>query len=300
MKLVIFHDTDEQKTAARLLTAVTDHEHGGGLDDAALFEFGPDWEHKPAPFTAKFAGITHLLLFKQQKKPEWFPFLAGFARGKGCPIVYYGVPGMKKPAYVPDIVICRDEAELVRYLKRELATFGEKETLEKARNALFETGIPVTPDSFANCVREGNAEAVKLFLAARISADEKDKNGVPMLCVAARAGQAALISLLLDAGAAVNGTSADRGNTALIDAALGKHTAIIERLLASGADVNAKSKDGQSALIIAVGLTDTATVELLLKAGADPDAPDSLGATARKYAQLFRNPAMLALFEQLT
>jgi hypothetical protein len=298
MKLVIFHDTDEQKTAARLFNAVTSREHGAGLDDAALFEFAPDWERNPAPFSAKLAGITHLLLFKQKKKPKWFSFLAGFARGKGCPIVYYGVPGMKKPAYVPDIVVCRDEVELIRYLQREFAAFGEKETVEKARKTLFDTGIPVTPDSFANCVREGNIEAVKLFLEARISAGEKDKNGVPMLCVAARAGQEKLIPLLLDAGAAVNSTSADRGNTALIDAALGKHTTIIERLIAAGADVNAKSKDGQSALIIAVGLTDTATSSLLLNAGADPDTPDLLGVTARKYAQLFHNPKILELFEQ--
>jgi ankyrin repeat protein len=68
-------------------------------------------------------------------------------------------------------------------------------------------------------------------------------------------------------------------------------------LIAAGADINLKSRDGQSALIIAVGLNDEESVEILLKAGADADEPDSLGASARTYAGLFKDPAILALFK---
>jgi ankyrin repeat protein len=38
-------------------------------------------------------------------------------------------------------------------------------------------------------------------------------------------------------------------------------------------------------------------VELLLKAGANVDEPDSLGASARKYAALFNRPGVVKLFQ---
>jgi ankyrin repeat protein len=81
---------------------------------------------------------------------------------------------------------------------------------------------------------------------------------------------------------------------------LGKYAAahIVQGLINAGADVNAKSKDGQSAIIISVSLGDVATVELLLKAGANANEPDALGATARKYATLFHQNEILALFEK--
>jgi ankyrin repeat protein len=102
---------------------------------------------------------------------------------------------------------------------------------------------------------------------------------------------------LLKAGASVNLQAEDRGTTALIDSTAGKYMDIMDLLLEAGADVNLKSKDGQSALIIAVGLNDEASTERLLKAGANADEPDSLGASARKYALLFNKPAMVELFK---
>jgi hypothetical protein len=249
------------------------------------------------PIGAQLAGATHLLT-SWDKLPMWFPFVAGFARGRSCPLVYVGPPLECKPGYVPDIVICNDDAELVRYFKSEIKASSERETFDKARTTLLDMGIPFTPESFANCVREGNPEAVRLFLDAHFSPNETDKNGVPALCIAARAGKYDVITMLLVAKADVNQKSADRGNTALVDAALGKHTNIAADLIASGADVNARSKDGQSALIISVGLSDAATVELLLKAGARADDPDMLGATARKYAALFHKDEIIALFDK--
>jgi ankyrin repeat protein len=120
---------------------------------------------------------------------------------------------------------------------------------------------------------------------------------VPLLCLAVRAGDRDMSGLLLKAGASVNLLAGDRGGSALIDAALGKHAGILMDLLAVGANTNVKSKDGQSALIIAVGLNDEPTVELLLKAGANVDEPDSLGASARKYAALFNKPGIVNLFK---
>jgi len=46
-----------------------------------------------------------------------------------------------------------------------------------------------------------------------------------------------------------------------------------------------------------VGRNDEVMARLLLDSGADPEAKDKLGFTARKYAELFHNSSMLALFE---
>jgi len=70
-------------------------------------------------------------------------------------------------------------------------------------------------------------------------------------------------------------------------------------LIEAGAALDIQSKDGQTALIVAVGTGDTVTIEALLKAGANPDISDNLGLSARKYAALFRNNSLIALFDNL-
>jgi ankyrin repeat protein len=160
--------------------------------------------------------------------------------------------------------------------------------------------IPFSEESLENCISERKVQAVSHFIDAGFSPNTQDKFGVPLLNLAARAGDRDIVKLLLNAGASVNFQAADRDTTALIDSTAGKYSDIMELLLEAGADVNLKSKDGQSALIIAVGLNDEVSVELLLKAGANPDEPDSLGASARKYAMLFNKPAMTALFKTYT
>jgi ankyrin repeat protein len=68
-------------------------------------------------------------------------------------------------------------------------------------------------------------------------------------------------------------------------------------LIKAGTNLDVKDKNGQTALIVAAGASMEKMVELLLKAGANPDIPDSLGVSARKYATLFKNKDILALFK---
>jgi uncharacterized protein len=95
----------------------------------------------------------------------------------------------------------------------------------------------------------------------------------------------------------VNQIAEDRGSNALFDSALIRNREIVKALIEAGADVNIQSKDGQTALIVVVGAGDEDIVELLVKAGADSDIKDALGVSARKYATIFGNKNMLAMFD---
>jgi ankyrin repeat protein len=50
--------------------------------------------------------------------------------------------------------------------------------------------------------------------------------------------------------------------------------------------------------VLAVGKNNSAMAGVLLEAGANPDLADKLGFTARKYAKLFHDPTMSALFDR--
>jgi ankyrin repeat protein len=171
---------------------------------------------------------------------------------------------------------------------------------EAARQAVLDAGFPVTAKWLCNAVSEGNMDAVRLYFDAGFSADTVDGNDVPLICLAARKGSLDMCRFLVENGADVDKTCRDRGASAMVDAALGKFTDIISFLIEQGADANVRSKDGQSALIIAVTQPDIPAVEILLKAGANPDSPDNLGASARKYAALFHNERIIALFDTYT
>ena len=158
-------------------------------------------------------------------------------------------------------------------------------------------GISVTNDAFVQCVAEDKTEEVSLFLTAGFSPDTKDKKGVPLICVAARNGKLNTLKLLLKAGAQVNLIAEDRGSSALLDSAIERNKEMVKILIEAKADLNVQSKDGQTALVVVVGAGDDEISEMLIKAGADPDIKDALGVSARKYATIFGNSKMLAMFD---
>jgi len=234
--------------------------------------------------------------------PGWIDFLAGFYCGSHTPIFVFGDKEVKN---IPDVfAFCFKffftEEQLFEYLTSEYETYKKKEAAEEtnhARQALLDKGIPTTNESLAQCVSEDKAEEVSLFFAAGFSPDTKDKKGIPLVCIAARNGHLNTLNLLLRSGAQVNLIAEDRGSNALFDAALIRNKDIVKILIEAGADVNIQSKDGQTALIVVVGAGDEGIVEILVKAGADLDIKDALGVSARKYATIFNNKNMLAMFD---
>jgi hypothetical protein len=295
VKILFLHDGEGKEIAANLFKLLEKYQIEGEI----LFpEEGG--ESSGASLEKSLRSATHVLaVFSGAGGPglSAFVFAAGFARGARLPFLLYDEAAPSPwPWFAKTLVRFGSEADFAAYLDRAAEEWPREHAAQQARETLLEWGIPVTAASLERCIEEKNLEAVELFLWAGFSPDTVNKVGVPLICLAARAGDREITALLLRSGASVNLAAGDRGGAALIDAALGKHTDMAGDLLKAGADPNARSKDGQSALIIAVGLNDEPTVELLLKSGANVDDPDSLGVSARKYAALFNRPGMVKLF----
>jgi hypothetical protein len=294
MKITVLYGEDGKQNAADALKQLKKY-----APDARKLLLGSEWTRFKGKIAEGFGSAARLVLVFSPSVTEssWFPFLLGFSLGSGIPILAYGADAVP-PAFADRIIPLKGDAEFAAYLEGAVPAWFAEESRREARKALLDQGIPVSDGAFENCVKEGKAEQVSLFLAAGFSPDARDNEGVPMLCLAARSGNRDIVNILLKAGADVNAASGARGGSALIDSAMGKYPDIGADLLAAGADINVKSRDGQSALIFAVGLNDTAFTEMLLKAGANPDEPDALGASARKYAVLFNKPDIVELFEK--
>lgn len=85
------------------------------------------------------------------------------------------------------------------------------------RQQLAEMGIAFSEKNYVDCIRQGNIEAVRLFLSAGMPPDKKSE-GLPPLVEATRRGHTDIALALIDAGADVNAQD-DRGATALMRAA---------------------------------------------------------------------------------
>ena len=118
--------------------------------------------------------------------------------------------------------------------------------------------------------------------------------GDPPLVEAARAGDAAAVRALLDAGADVNAAAPD-GATALHWAAHRDDLESLEVLLAAAADVAAVNRYGVSPLSLACTNGSAPVIELLLDAGADPNTALPGGETVLMTAARGGSPDAVAL-----
>ena len=246
-------------------------------------------------------NYTHVVILSALG-PGWIDFLAGFFCGAHLPLVVFGQEAIEN---IPEVFafcfkLLDTEEKLHEYIINEYEIAKKNEAASEVnhiRQALLDRGIPTTPEALAQCVAEDKVDEVSLFLSAGFLPDLKDKKGIPLLCISARNGHLNTVEFLLRSGAKVDIIAEDRGSTALIDSAMGRHKDVIKKLIEAGADVNYKNSDGQTALIIVVGAGDEEIVEILVKAGADPDIGDAFGVSARMYANLFKNEKINALFK---
>jgi len=311
MKLLLIH-TKEEKDAVGLVSSLLSE-----LDipfEAFLLNAANDMDINQ--FTSFFGfssseennrdnlnSPTHVLVVSSLDS-QWYDFLAGFAFGSRIHLLIYGqeaITGISKE-FAAFFTFLGTKASLQTYLEVENEVSKKHEAARniiKAQERLLRTGVPITVSSLAQCVIENRVEEIALFLAAGFSVHSRNNDGVPMLNVAARNGSHDVIRHLLKEGADVNLTAEDRGTTALLDSVMAQHHAIADDLIKAGTNLDVKDKNGQTALIVAAGASRVKMVELLLKAGANPDIPDSLGVSARKYASLFKNEAILTLFDTI-
>ncbi|HRY55671.1 MAG TPA: ankyrin repeat domain-containing protein [Spirochaetia bacterium] len=228
---------------------------------------------------------------------SWIPFAAGFGIGSKLGLACYRLdPDLALPRYLAGLPILDSREELQAYYQAEQAEWLLRSERQQAKAALLELGISYHAASLAQCVCDGDTRAVELFLRGGFLPDARDKHGVTLLCLAARSKHLAVAQLLLESGADLDLQSEDRGYSPLMDAVLVGSPELVDLFLAKGADPDLLSKDGQTALVVAVGRGDADIARRLLEYGADADIADKLGLSARKYAALFKSPALAELF----
>lgn len=144
---------------------------------------------------------------------------------------------------------------------------------------LFMLGIPVlamaTTAELVKAIQENDLSEVKRLSSKKkylnvFWEDEAGNKRTPLM-VAAKAGNADMVRLLLEKGADP-GKVPTEGSTALILASNGGYTPVVELLINKGADVNAGNQFGATPLINAVTKGHLEIVKLLLENKADTAA----------------------------
>ncbi|WP_236245346.1 ankyrin repeat domain-containing protein [Streptomyces sp. CC210A] len=132
---------------------------------------------------------------------------------------------------------------------------------------------PVYEDLF-EAVLSGDVDAVVRLLRSGAPAEATDEDGGTVLYTAAVNGHAAVVRLLLAAGADPGrGSGGTAGDLPLCGAACNGHTEAVRVLLAAGAWPDQREEFGYTALAWAVRQGHSGAVEALLEYGADPARP---------------------------
>jgi uncharacterized protein len=298
MNVAVLAPPNEVQTLVRVL---------GLLKDLGIPAFGlkirDGWDRLGGEgLSSRIERASHVLILADSTVANrpWFHFAAGFCLGKPIRFAIYRLEGSwDPPAFLAKALVLDGVTELEEYYRIEQGEWSLLEERRVARSSLLEIGISFHADSLSHCVSDGDLRAVELFLKAGFTPNLRDKHGVPLLCLAARAKHRGVAELLLEFGATLDLQSEDRGYSALMDATLASAPELVSLFLDHGADPDLQSKDGQTALVVAVGRNDLEITRRLLEAGADPDIAVKLGFSARKYVSLFRKPELLALFESM-
>ncbi len=124
----------------------------------------------------------------------------------------------------------------------------------------------------------GDAELVKLLIAAGANVNKANEYGWTPLYWAAWNGHKECVEQLIAAGADVNKAEKD-GSTPLYMAAYEGRTECVKLLIAAGADVNKANKNGEIPLCWAAYKGHAECVKLLIAAGADVNKADRWGQT---------------------
>jgi Ankyrin repeats (3 copies) len=142
------------------------------------------------------------------------------------------------------------------------------------KRALGGHGYEANLEGLERAVKDGNPEAVELFARLKVSPNQNDALGTPLIVVAAsfcahdpKEVRTPVIKALLKAGAKPNAVDGN-DSTPLIWAAQSCDLEAVQALIAAGANVNAKAKGGATPLMMATVMSRDDIVAVLKKAGA--------------------------------
>jgi hypothetical protein len=296
MRIGIFFQADDSEYASFVLDTLKRNDLPG-----IAYKLGRTWEQLDGEeISFNFSSISHYIIIPTtfSFSSRWLPFIAGFGLGgvKSVCLVLRD-PAMVLPNYLKNAEIFTEMNPLVEYMRTEVDIWDKTYQIEKAREALIALGLGINEENFAQRVAAGDEVSVGNFLRVGYSPDTANTQGVPIICVATRNGHKKIVELLLQRGADVNVLSLDRGNSPLMEAAVRGDDLSVRRFLETGANPNLISKSGQTALMLAIGEGHKDIVKILLEYKADLNIKDSLGMTARKYADIFRHEEITAQLE---
>ncbi|MCH5291225.1 MAG: ankyrin repeat domain-containing protein [Treponema sp.] len=230
-----------------------------------------------------------------------YVYIMGALAGKGIPTFVYKGGSYEQRYEILDtgsFGLCHSFDKLDDMLMDIESHFADYQAEDVQRQSLihlFTRGLPFTSDCFAQYLAKDDTEICQMFLDAGMLVNARTSDGVPLLSVATRNECMDKVRWLVECGADINVISADRGYSPVMDAVWRKNYEMVKFFIDNGANLDFISSDGQPLMVLAVGNGNVRIVELLLEHGANPDIADSMGMSARAYANLFKKPGMVEL-----
>jgi ankyrin repeat protein len=139
---------------------------------------------------------------------------------------------------------------------------------EKARSQLQAMGLDFNEASFFKAVRDGNTEAIALFLQAEMDINAKDAEGRTALAQSVLQGNPEIVETLIRGGANPNQADSS-GKPPILHTIDTGNAPVAEALVRGGANVDARNNAGFSAVMLAVQANQIQILAVLIKGGAD-------------------------------
>lgn len=226
----------------------------------------------------------------------WLHYTLGFQRGCKDKMAFWIPPEEFNllPEWTAGFTVITGGGTDIFNFYWEREQYWQDETKEvMARRAISDQYLEVSARTFVETVQNGNRFLLGMFLEAGFSPALRDSSAVPVLNQAIRSRHFSFVGPLIEAGADLNGVAEDRGTTPVMDAAAGGSEDLTLQLIEMNAELEHASRDGQTAVTLAVGNGHAAATIILIGNGADIDVKDNLGMSARKYATLYNQAAIL-------
>ena len=179
------------------------------------------------------------------------------------------------------------------------AVFGHTnvcELLLEEGKANIEETEPKGNTALKQAASEGHASTVALLLSKGARVDTRNEDGFTPLLSAVKNGHKEVFQILIEGGACdLEERIHPTEYTALHEAAIRGHIALVELLISHKADLNSRSRTEATPLLLASQEGHLASVVTLLQAGADPLLPQVDGALPIHQAVANNHPEVVRI-----